>query len=368
MIMRCFYHLLLTLFLSFNLYATERYQLIDLGLLNHQASEATSINKQGQICGTYRNYNKNYVYIWDPVQKINYTRIRTSVKPLINNHTEIFGSQWLLATDGFWEFDQESIFCWNNPLSYFTFLNITGLGFPKDASRTSPSDQERTVLWGANDHRQLIVMDTDSIKDLFQEAPWGFKYRVWIYHNGTYKQINHAQFHVGLSINNQSQVLGCFCEDKDVINKNHRVMTSVYDIKDGTTRVLKFPGPSIGRDINDHGQVVGTFYNPLTNETQGFMGDPSSNLLVFDCFSPYALNNQNQAIGKFLAGEKKDKPAIWDNGQLFDLMEVVDLRDDQGHLWDSLNELIDINDENYIIGKGRYKGATHGFLLVPISS
>lgn len=365
--MRMFYSLFLAMLFTFNLHALERYQLVDLGLLYYSTSEVTSLNNLGQVCGTSKWYNKNYVFFWDPMTKLNSTQIRTTSKPILNNQTEIFGSQWMIASDGFWEFDEESLFCWQNPSSFFTLFNIVNLYFPEDAKRTSAFERERSVLWDVNDQGQIVVMNHDSIKNLFSyDAPWSFKYRVWIYENDNYHQIRDPNFYVGIKINNHSQVLGYTFKGKDIFDKYEKIMTSIYNIKDQTTHVLDFPSNTFGKDINDSGQVVGLYLNPLVNAMQGFLYEPLGSVLTFENFSPVAINNHNCIIGKFLKGEKKDKPAIWENDQIYDLMELVDLTDDHNQVWDSLDTLVDINDAGHIIGQGKYKGAVHGFLLRPL--
>ncbi len=351
-----------------SLNALQRYHLIDIGLLNYQTSEVTSINESGQICGIFKHNAKSYIFIWDPSSnQLNYFKIRPSIRPLINNHSEIFGSQWLLVNDDIWDFDQETIFCWQNPLSFFTLFNVVGLGFPKDAGKYSPFQQERTVLWDVNDHGELVVMNSDSIKDFLVGNPLGFQYRMWIYQKGEYKLVTQLHSCIGISINNRSEVLGYYYKEEDSVHEEERVGTFVYNIADEAIRLLKFPVNGIGRAINDLGQVIGTFYDPLTHTTRGFLSDSFSECIMIDHFDPIKNNNQNLIVGKFLEGEKRGKPAIWEKGQLYDLLEVVDLTDHQGHVWDSLDELVDLNDSGHIIGQGKINGVSHGFLLRPLT-
>ena len=109
-----------------------------------------------------------------------------------------------------------------------------------------------------------------------------------------------------------------------------------------------------------------SYYDSAKSKIQGFLTDnANSDILPIDNFCPIALNNNSVIVGRFQDGEKKNKPAIWDNGCLNDLMEVVDLVDDMGNIWESLDALIDLNDEGYIIGNGTIHGQPHGFLLVP---
>src|SRR5438128_2581380 len=107
------YLFLLSFFFLYSLEAIESYELINLWLLEFQNSEVTNINLQGQICGTFKDRKKSYIFIWNPSHPhFNYSRIRTSAKPLINNKTEIFGCQLLHATNDIWDYEQEAVFCW----------------------------------------------------------------------------------------------------------------------------------------------------------------------------------------------------------------------------------------------------------------
>ena len=357
-----FYFLLLG-----SLDAVERYQLINLGLLKYRTSEATSINQIGQICGTCQNKSKKYVFIWDPSGPLlNYSRIQSSSKPLINDKSEIFGSQLLPATDEVWDYEQEAIFCWKNPLSFFTFLNINGLGYPKEAAKRTPFDQKRAVLWDINDQGEMILMSSDCLKDFFLGNPRGFKYQVWLYQKRQYKLITHPQFSIGFSLNNQSKILGYYYGEKDSFRQDQKICTAIYNIKTKTVCPLEAPPNAIGKAINDLDQIIGIFHHPLTYAVQGFFSQPSGDFVVLENFSPFKANHKNLIVGKFLEGERKDKPAIWDNGRLYDLSELVDLIDDQENVWDSLDELVDLNDEGWIIGQGKFKGMSHGFLLRPI--
>lgn len=366
--MRNFLYLFfIPLFLIFSLEAMDRYQLIDLGLLNYQKSEATSINSLGQICGSFKTKNKTYVFVWDPsLHTYNYVKIRTSVSPLINNKGEVFGSQILNATDNVWDYEQETLFCWKNPLNFFTFLNFNHLGFPKESAGLSPFDQKRTVLWDVNDQGEMVIMNSDSVKDFFLGSPREFKYQVWIYQKGQYKLITDPQFQIAISINNKSEVLGCYQEDFDKVHGEQKIGTSIYNLKTREIAPLPLPTNAIGKSINDIGQIIGVFIHPFTYAMQGFLRDMSGYLLILDNFNPIKANNKQLIIGKFLEGSRKGKPGIWNDGSLHDLSEFVDLIDDQGHVWDSLDLLVDLNDEGYLIGQGTYNGRSHGFLLVPM--
>jgi hypothetical protein len=344
------------LLLQFNsLFAlTEKYQLIDLGLLAHEESEATSINHQGQICGHFLKGKTNYLFIWEKGKKYNYSYQRISTNPVINNDGHIYGSSLSRVKRGLWELDQESIFKWENPFSYFTYFNVSNIGFPPSLYSTAYVEH-RTAFWDVNDLGQVLTMNQNVINTKLN-------YEIWLYDNHEFVRIDNPDFNAAIKINNQSQLL-CYFFDGPFGSRTMK--TAVHHLNDGTTHYLPF-AESKGYDLNDLGEVVGIFFTLDTHRIHGFFGNPSGEILKIDNFVPKALNNHRQIIGKYLDGEKKGKPAIWDDGVLRDLSDLTELVDDQGNQWHSLDILIDINDRGEIIGEGLYMGKTHAFLLIPL--
>jgi hypothetical protein len=333
------------------------YQLVDLGLLCFEKSEASSINNKGQICGTLNDGRNNNIFICDPRGKFNYTSLSFSTLPIINSNGDVFGSYLTHAGYNVFQSPQETVFVWNKPFDYFTSFHIKNLAFP------APLLKDRAVVLDVNDSGQILVMNDSSFEEY---DGMNFDYQVWIYVNGIYSKIEHPKLSIGYKLNNQSQVLGSFFERTADTCK---VIPSIYDVMTKKVCVLDFPGNAYGMDINDKGQVVGIFKDSNKNVYQGFFRDYSaSDFITIENFHPIAVNNTGIIVGKYIDGGRKNRPAIWINGTLFDLYEVVSgLMDDKGHIWQSLDRLININDEGYIIGRGKYNGKKHGFLLVPIS-
>ncbi len=346
--------------LFFSLEAAQ-YQLIDLGLLNYKESDATSINNQGQVCGLYTANEKRHLFVWD-THKLTPLQARTLSNPVINNQGQIFGSMLTRVVDGMWEIDQEIVFKWAPP------SNAKSLGYPASQKSAPFNILKRCVAWDANDHQQVLIMNQELLQTGEKPSLGETSHKVWIYDQGVFKMIENPQFSAGLKINNQSQILGVFFDGEITtrFKKRKKLAAAIYDLTENTARLLPFPSESFGTDINDQGQVTGIYFNTLKNDTQGFLFDPSADLVSIDNFVPKALNNHGQIVGKFLSGDKKDKPAIWDNGALLDLSTITNLVDDQGHTWESLDFLADINDLGAIIGRGKYQGANHGFLLLPL--
>lgn len=359
-----FFHLFLQafacLFLQINNLSAgiEKYKLIDLGFLKYGGSEATSINNQGQICGYFLSGTTIYIFIWEQGKKYNYTNVRTSMDPKINNAGEIYGSRWNWVDRGLWELDQETIYKWETPFAYFTWFNFEDIGYPSSLFSTGYV-QYRSAFWDVNDLGQILVMNQNVINT-------SLTHEIWLYDNSKWIRVDNPQFHAALKINNQSQLLGYFFEEVKSPEKTKKIRTAVHDLRSGKTELLPFNETSIGFDINDAGQVVGLYYNS-ENKLVGYFGSPSAEIITIENLHPKAVNNHNQIVGRYLSGEKQGRPAIWDNGVLLDLAEVSTLVDDQGHQWQSLDVLIDINDRGEIIGEGLFEGKTHGFLLVPIN-
>ena len=334
--------------------AQKLYQIVDLGLLNFASSDVSSINNKGQVCGTCHNEKQDLIFVWDEEKKLKTAKPDLSTSPIINNNGLVFGSWITSIRNGGNELNQESVYQWKNPFDSKVFLNFVNLGYPKGRENALGSGFKRHVVWDANDQNQILIMNQDGFKttlgssDLIKKPHEECGFIIWIYDNGSFIKINNDQFMVGLRINNNSQVLGCQYTEtsNDVGTKATRhTKAAVYDLNSKTTYIFQFPSYSLGVDINDKGQVAGVFYNQVENALQGFLGDPASDLLVFEDFYPKALNNNGQITGTFMKGERKNKPALWDNGVLLHIADITDLVDDQGNTWDSIDALRGINDQ-----------------------
>jgi hypothetical protein len=369
--------ILVALFPISNLPA-QMYRLVDMGLLDFTESDATGINNKGQVCGTGVDENQELVFVWDSENKLKTSKIIPSSKPIINNDTILFGSKIGRLIKDQWEFNQETVYKWENPFSYFTFYYFKNLGYPKSQENEAFSRIfKKSTVWDANDKQQVLVMN--QCKFGIKNDGFAFDretdYMVWVFDNGYFTRIDNDQFNAGFKINNNSQVIGCqFKNNKNRLNlgtQKSDIKAAIYDLNDKSVHVLQFSSSSIGWDINDKGQIVGVFYDEIENATKGFLkgelDDPVADLIVIDNFYPSALNNNEQIIGRFLKGLNKNKPALWDKGILLDIADITDLVDDNGHIWESIDTLEDINDQGMIVGKGKYMGRVHGLLLIPLT-
>lgn len=343
----------------------DRYQLVYLDVFKYDSSNATGINNKGQVCGeVIRNENVN-IYIWNPEQKLKKKLkvgcVEASTKPVINNLGEVFGSFLKRKIDGYWEFNQESTYMWKDQYKNPSWVT---LGYPKSQA-SKPLDMKllRTCVWSANDHGQVLLMNSPAS---FEDALFFMsdKYRIWIYEKGDFEEITNSKFTVATRINNKSQVLVHLYKFNTLKNDIQRCGVAIYDHKNRSMQALSFEGDVWGNDMNDTGQVVGAFYSPLHGKYHGFLvGHNHENFLSFEEFIPCALNNHGLLIGYF--NDEKKTPAVWDNGCLYALSDLTDLVDNRGNVWDSILSLNGVNDRGEIIGKGVYKGAEHGFLLRP---
>jgi len=336
------------------------YQLTNLGLHKYSFSKVTSINNNDYICGHLLDGIVPNIFVLDEKKQL---AIRNetlrSLRFIINNSNAVFGSIITHAEDYYWIFNTETVFRWQNPMLHFQYFHFYYLGAPYNQHSTSEVFK-RNIVWDANDLGQILIMNNISIKDAA-----AYINHIWVYDKKSFYKISHIKLDAAIKINNHSQILGIFYTATDG-SKIKLPNTSIYDFNNKTIQVLDLPGPSIGADINDHGQVVGVCYNIHQKKVMGFLTESSGNITFIDNFSPIAINNHEMVIGTYLEGAFKDRPALYIDGYVYSLTEVVDPTDDTGLTWDSLDAIVDINDKGWIIGNGVIDGKEHGFLLKPI--
>lgn len=352
--------ILVCLFLNFNLYGiADRYQIIDLGLSQYDSSEPTCINNKGEICGVYTDCNYDYAFIWANGES-NYKYLRSPLRTFITDSSTIYGSYYDWVSRGFWDLDQETLYKWENPFSYFTGINTTDLGFP--STLYSTGHRLFTVgLWDANNQDQLLVMDKRVINR-------NYEYEVWVYDKDKFIKIKNPYLNAATRINNHSQIMGFYFEDlyscngEPILEKGKK--TVIYNLKDGSISLFDMADETWGEDLNDLGEVAGLIKGS-NGKLMGFFGTPDEYVKIPN-FSPCALNNCGQVIGHLLHAPYQEAPAIWEMGKLLLMSDLISLVDNKGNTWDRIDELTDINDLGEIIGQGVLNGKPHGFLLVPV--
>lgn len=350
-----------------NLFAlAERYQIINLDLQKYGTSKATSINNQGWICGLLSDNQYLKIFVLDQDHNIVLrSEPRTSASLIINNSNEVFGSAIYRVSGSYlfqdWIYDEEQVFKWSNPFKYFQYLNFYYLGCPKGQS-SAPYNFKTNAVWDANDLGQVVVMNCETNEAAMNEFN---KTTTWLSDGGTFVKIADAHFQAGFKINNRSQILGCYYTGSSLSHDRQQHL-SIYNYQDKTTRLLDFPSDSLGTDLNDNGQVVGSFYSPEDQIWKGFLAEPTGEIFVLEHFSPWCLNNQGVILGVYTNNAGKESVSLWENGYFYNIMDLVSLVDDKGNVWDSILIITDINDDGCMIGQGKIGGATHSFLLKPL--
>ncbi|MBA3239054.1 MAG: hypothetical protein H0T62_12000 [Parachlamydiaceae bacterium] len=356
-----------------SLMSFEQYQIINLGLQDYKSSRVTSVNDKGWISGIVNDGSYNYIFVLDENKKMakRYERMDTA-RPLINNNNEVFGSLITRTQRGDWIFDEEVVYKWENPFNYFQYFNFYQIGRP-DGQWSGPYNFKSTVVWDVNDLGQILVMNNPTISSAIDELS---NNSVWVYDDKLkndalwfqdgFHKIEDPNFTAGYKINNHSQILGSTLEGSK-IDRNRMERVSVYNFAEESLRVLDFPDASWGYDINDNGQVVGGFYDPNDDIIKGFLAEPTGQVIEISNLDPDLISNQGDVFGTYIYGQKKNQPAMWKDGQTVDFKELVNLVDDMGNTWDSIGEIVDVNNKGYLIGNGKIKGVRHGFLLKPIS-
>lgn len=156
-------------------------------------------------------------------------------------------------------------------------------------------------------------------------------------------------------INNRGEVLGTFYLETP---PGPNVFTAL--MHDGTLTVLG--AGFLGDTLNDHGHVAGTSYfggrhavlfrdGELLN-LGALPGDSSS--------SAWRINNAGQIIGDCEDGDDHVRPFLYTDGRMYSLRDLV--RPNSG--W-TISYATDINDHGQIVGTGSYQGQHRAFLMTP---
>lgn len=353
--------LLLTLFQTTNLFAISGYQIINLGLQKYQSSQVTSLNNQGWICGLLSDDDYLKIFVLDQDHKMALRQQSRTSTVFINNSNEVFGSVIYRANNSSWIYDEQQVFQWINPFKYFQYFNFYYLGCPK-GRYSSPNNFKSNVVWDANDLGQALVMNCSTSEKAMDEFN---KTATWIYDKGSFVKVVDPHFQAGMRINNHSQILGSYFTGSS-LSKDRQEHVSIYNYCDKTVRLLDFPSASFGSDLNDNGQVVGSFYDIQDQMWKGFLAETTGEILDMQNFYPELINNKGRVVGTYPYTENRWLIGLWENGILYDLMGLISLVDNEGNIWDSIVNITDINDEGYMIGHGKINGVTHGLLLKPL--
>ena len=197
------------------------------------------------------------------------------------------------------------------------------------------------------------------INDLGQVVGWAHnsegEARAFIYDDGVMTDLGTfggAQSWA-FGVNNAGQVVGN--AETDVTPPGGLPIRRAFLYADGTMTEIAGDG-SEARDINDAGQIVGSYI------PGGFLWEDGKLTDLGDLAWPRAINNLGQVVGT--AGYGGYNTAyIWDAGVATDLNDLIP--PDSG--WEELLVASDVNDAGQVVGWGeRDYGGKHGFLLTPV--
>lgn len=351
----CFTIFVFLIHLSFSAGATE-YRIVDIGLSQYEVSEITGINQKGQICGIIKSQNTIKVFVWDPVKKLKSYMAPINTKVFINHSGQVAGSYWVKETGS--PFNTQRVFLWENPYSFFN--SFKDLGTPENLQKNG-SVEKRAVVWDLNDKGQILVMNTSSSSN--NEAMMRQNLtQLWIWEKGNFQQIMNPDLSYGVKLSNDSKILGHHFEGKFPFSRS---ILALLDLKTMTVQKLPFPASAYGSFINDKGEIVGIAYQMQKKLFDGFYYRDEQKIDL-ENFFPAACNNRGEIIGHYQDADQKMIPMLWKDGLITDLTTIIDMKADNGLIWDSIDRIVGINDLGQIVGNGKLNGKQHGFLLVPL--
>lgn len=323
-----FFSFLLVSFCS--LQGADFYQIHQLAP-DAKASFATDINQNGQVCGTIKPGNKKstQLFIWDAITGLKINAIEPLSSPVINNQAQV--GTTVLDKGWFWK----------------GFKGLVWDSVQDNVSVYFPNAVVRDI---ADDGSVLLM---DKFAKISKENP---NAKLSLFQNGEYLTQPLEQLQQIDKLNQHSQVLGTIIQ-KD---QNQMACPTLINLKTGISDNLIFDDNAYGYDVNDKGQVVGQFFDPVQKHWKGFCWDPVDGLTLLEDFLPYAMNNMGQIIGL----DAQQNPAIWENGDIKNLNAIS--KQAPGDLWQSLIRVTGINDRGQIIGWGLVGSDHQAFILNPM--
>lgn len=328
-----FLALFLTFMPFFAFAGSPRYQIHDLGIPKNQVSFAAGINEKGEVCGIYREQEKDYIFFWDPENGLIPTGIESVYFPTINKQGTLAGT---ITIEG-WFSNSNKAFIWDKQTGFHD-LGIPGTSCWNSIFATNLNDKGQVLLNNG---------ETDASS-----------YRFAIWENGVFHQINLSTFEWVYKINNQSTLLAY-----GVIEKNNLSfgVPLLYDYTTGQTTALPFKDYAFGTNLNEKGQVIGKCYNRKKNSWNGFLWDPEKGIKIFTDFEPICFNNSGQIVCK-----KKNSIFLYESENFWILDQICDFANDVSSPWQEIRGVRSINDKGQIVGWGLYNGIYHAFILNPI--
>ena len=306
--------------------SANTYQLIDLGTLGGNYSQATSINDSQQITGWSRSVpppgTGDRGYVWN-------NGVMTSLGTL---GATSYG--YGISESGY--------------IAGTTYVNIGG-----------GSVRGRAFLWDAGVMQNLGTLGGDfsqgsGVNDSqevvgFSRTATG-QTHAFLWDSGVMTDLTPtASYSQATAINNVGQVTGS--------TNGIAGDAFIWDPVTGMTII----GSGAGLAINNLGHVAG-FYGAGT-EFHGFLWNGTVQMdlgTLWGRSDAYGLNDLGQVVGR--SGDSSGYHAfIWENGLMLDLNNMIN----PGLGWE-LNYAYDINNNGDIVGLGTIAGETHAFLLTTV--
>jgi hypothetical protein len=347
------------------------YILKDLGTLQTEKSTVEKINDGGYVTGQILMKNQKndppqnklqdkYVhFVWEQdkgLTQFGFTSPSCHA-PLINNHNHIAGTFWYFTK--YWifpNFAEKHVYLIDESYAFNDLQFPLNWEIDRLESWKIPYqwDNHELAVIGYNDLNQILIADSCHEKKRTQFAIWK---------DGVFHPIDAAVLEKAYAINNEGIVLG----RKWIVNEGNHVPTLVlYDPStEGIAPITKDLEITI-HDFNDANQIVGVRkFASSPNKSDGFFWEWSSGIVLMDSFLPSAINNKGQIVGYKVLSDDTLAPALWDNGQVTDLNQMLNLENSES-AWVKIVTVKDINNDGWIIGEGIYDDKTHGFVLIPL--
>lgn len=321
---------LLLFFLVSPLVSANTFEIIDLGTLGGNYSNANAINDAGQITGISRSVpppgTGDRAYIWENGNMTNLGPIGvTSYGNNISEAGYIAGTTYVNVGGG----------------------SVSGRAFLWDAGYVQTLDTlggDFSQGTGVNDSQQVVG---------FSRTTAG-QTHAFLWDGGIMTDLTPtASYSQASAINNAGQITGS--------TNGIAGGAFIWDSQNGMTVI----GSGAGMAINNLGQVAGFYL--AGSQYHGFLWDGTSQIdlgTLWGRSDAYGLNDRGQVVGR--TGDYGNFHAVlWENGAMLDLNNLID----PASGW-VLNYANDINNNGDITGMGTFNGESRAFLLtaVPLPS
>lgn len=318
----------------------ENYRIEDLGIYANLWSFGSDINEKGEVTGYFLTKDEEQkVFLWSPTNGVTVPDVPLgSSADLINDNSQIIGGT--MVVHGFWWYPYyvRHIYTWDIKKGFKDLETI---------------DDQQTFAYSLSNAGDAVVCGNNKCAIIKNGKMTVLK--------DVQNLINESGYYFFASNNNNQLAYSHLVsiENKKIFQVRLLDLVSKESIDLGTYGL-----PSYVSDINDAGIVTGTLKR--AKMYQGFIWKQGEKLTLIDNFIPEAINIHGHVIGHFVnaAGEITGA-AIWKEGNLIDLNELLALDKRQDTPWEGIKSLRGINSSGHIIGTGWREGKEHAILLIP---